>query len=124
MCLVTGSLRYEGAGELGFEPRQADPESAVLPLHHSPFGFLNDTNAPRKSKVGGNCFPPTRKSGSSKPLEQAFDGAAVAAGDGEGAADRVADLAARGDAQGAVGRREHVADADRVAIDGHAVLVG
>ncbi len=25
------------AGELGFEPRQADPESAVLPLHHSPF---------------------------------------------------------------------------------------
>ena len=24
------------AGELGFEPRQADPESAVLPLHHSP----------------------------------------------------------------------------------------
>jgi hypothetical protein len=23
-------------GELGFEPRQADPESAVLPLHHSP----------------------------------------------------------------------------------------
>src|SRR5436309_1663117 len=26
------------AGELGFEPRQADPESAVLPLHHSPSG--------------------------------------------------------------------------------------
>lgn len=25
-------------GELGFEPRQADPESAVLPLHHSPNG--------------------------------------------------------------------------------------
>ncbi len=24
------------SGELGFEPRQADPESAVLPLHHSP----------------------------------------------------------------------------------------
>src|SRR5438445_8243300 len=27
------------AGELGFEPRQADPESAVLPLHHSPKAF-------------------------------------------------------------------------------------
>src|SRR6266542_3170204 len=27
---------YREAGELGFEPRQADPESAVLPLHHSP----------------------------------------------------------------------------------------
>ena len=26
----------KGTGELGFEPRQADPESAVLPLHHSP----------------------------------------------------------------------------------------
>ena len=28
------------AGELGFEPRQADPESAVLPLHHSPKDFF------------------------------------------------------------------------------------
>ena len=26
---------YE-AGELGFEPRLGDPESPVLPLHHSP----------------------------------------------------------------------------------------
>ncbi len=26
------------AGELGFEPRQTDPESVVLPLHHSPVG--------------------------------------------------------------------------------------
>ena len=25
-----------GTGELGFEPRQTDPESVVLPLHHSP----------------------------------------------------------------------------------------
>ena len=24
------------AGALGFEPRQADPESAVLPLHYAP----------------------------------------------------------------------------------------
>src|SRR5579872_1626138 len=31
-------LRLRKAGELGFEPRQADPESAVLPLHHSPLG--------------------------------------------------------------------------------------
>src|SRR5262249_41198502 len=30
--------RGKEAGELGFEPRQADPESAVLPLHHSPRG--------------------------------------------------------------------------------------
>ena len=27
---------YKEAGELGFEPRQEDQESAVLPLHHSP----------------------------------------------------------------------------------------
>ncbi len=26
----------EKTGGLGFEPRQADPESAVLPLHHPP----------------------------------------------------------------------------------------
>ena len=25
------------AGELGFEPRQTESESVVLPLHHSPF---------------------------------------------------------------------------------------
>src|SRR5262249_21080786 len=30
------------AGELGFEPRQADPESAVLPLHHSPSVLIAD----------------------------------------------------------------------------------
>src|ERR1700736_6243116 len=32
----TGIYGFRKAGELGFEPRQADPESAVLPLHHSP----------------------------------------------------------------------------------------
>jgi hypothetical protein len=35
----TGYTYFGGkksTGELGFEPRQADPESAVLPLHHSP----------------------------------------------------------------------------------------
>jgi hypothetical protein len=30
-------------GELGFEPRLADPESAVLPLHHSPKSFASTT---------------------------------------------------------------------------------
>ena len=33
------------AGELGFEPRQADPESAVLPLHHSPLGVAQPFTA-------------------------------------------------------------------------------
>jgi hypothetical protein len=28
-------------GELGFEPRQTDPESVVLPLHYSPLRKLN-----------------------------------------------------------------------------------
>src|SRR5947209_1765328 len=27
---------FRQAGELGFEPRLTDPESVVLPLHHSP----------------------------------------------------------------------------------------
>src|SRR6476620_6377643 len=30
------SLRFCLAGELGFEPRQTESESVVLPLHHSP----------------------------------------------------------------------------------------
>ena len=30
---------YE-AGELGFEPRQYESESQVLPLHHSPSAFV------------------------------------------------------------------------------------
>src|SRR3954452_18078297 len=29
-------LRKKLAGELGFEPRQTESESVVLPLHHSP----------------------------------------------------------------------------------------
>lgn len=33
----------EKAGELGFEPRLTDPESVVLPLHHSPMGRRNRT---------------------------------------------------------------------------------
>jgi len=40
------------AGELGFEPRQADPESAVLPLHHSP-GVV------RTSRLWVCCFHQT-----------------------------------------------------------------
>ena len=39
------------AGELGFEPRQADPESAVLPLHHSPIESVFD-DLPRHSFPG------------------------------------------------------------------------
>src|SRR5205823_3416280 len=35
-CGCNLKLQQTLAGELGFEPRQADPESAVLPLHHSP----------------------------------------------------------------------------------------
>src|SRR3989475_7568199 len=33
---IGSSGRSNQAGVLGFEPRQADPESAVLPLHHTP----------------------------------------------------------------------------------------
>ena len=36
-------------GELGFEPRQADPESAVLPLHHSPSAKSTRTYVARPS---------------------------------------------------------------------------
>jgi hypothetical protein len=32
------------AGELGFEPRQTESESVVLPLHHSPSKLLNNNN--------------------------------------------------------------------------------
>ncbi len=35
-CLHRPASLGIATGELGFEPRQADPESAVLPLHHSP----------------------------------------------------------------------------------------
>lgn len=34
--------------ELGFEPRQADPETAVLPLHHSAVSL--------NAQCFGNCF--------------------------------------------------------------------
>ena len=46
-----GAARFqEETGELGFEPRQADPESAVLPLHHSPLGltYSNCSIPPRQ----------------------------------------------------------------------------
>jgi hypothetical protein len=36
-----GAGRRTLAGELGFEPRQTESESVVLPLHHSPKS-LND----------------------------------------------------------------------------------
>src|SRR5438105_1753365 len=35
-----GEPRMEVAGELGFEPRQTESESVVLPLHHSPLKAL------------------------------------------------------------------------------------
>ncbi len=35
-CKVLNCCEAEKTGELGFEPRQTDSESAVLPLHHSP----------------------------------------------------------------------------------------
>jgi uncharacterized protein len=34
--VLFGLRRFRKAGELGFEPRQTDPESVVLPLHYSP----------------------------------------------------------------------------------------
>ena len=37
---ITKTNQKEVAGRLGFEPRQADPESAVLPLHHLPKGIV------------------------------------------------------------------------------------
>src|SRR5258706_6706568 len=33
---VTNNKRRKKTGDLGFEPRQTDPESVVLPLHQSP----------------------------------------------------------------------------------------
>jgi hypothetical protein len=33
---MTIDLKKALAGELGFEPRQTESESVVLPLHHSP----------------------------------------------------------------------------------------
>ena len=41
------------AGELGFEPRQADPESAVLPLHHSPKDFFKLGGLENSVKIKG-----------------------------------------------------------------------
>lgn len=35
------------AGVLGFEPRQTDPESVVLPLHHTPIIQLTTTHGIR-----------------------------------------------------------------------------
>ena len=51
------------AGELGFEPRQADPESAVLPLHHSPGdreGILTAGFVLDKAREGMPWMPITR----------------------------------------------------------------
>ncbi len=44
--LILGHARCGAfvAGELGFEPRQTESESVVLPLHHSPTELLNKSN--------------------------------------------------------------------------------
>jgi hypothetical protein len=49
------------AGELGFEPRQTESESVVLPLHHSP-KFHNNINALIAccAVVRGRCGNPFR----------------------------------------------------------------
>ena len=48
------------AGGLGFEPRQADPESAVLPLHHPPIARHRN---PTARSIGGEnvVFPSYRR---------------------------------------------------------------
>src|SRR5437879_13480377 len=49
----TGISGFRKAGELGFEPRQADPESAVLPLHHSPKDFFKLGGLENSVKIKG-----------------------------------------------------------------------
>ena len=57
----------EVAGVLGFEPRQTDPESVVLPLHYTPIGFHlsvdvdilqggRETRKPRATRESGPGF--------------------------------------------------------------------
>ena len=36
---ITINKKMEKTGDLGFEPRQTDPESVVLPLHQSPITY-------------------------------------------------------------------------------------
>jgi hypothetical protein len=49
-CRNSSSLRdLCQAGELGFEPRLTDPESVVLPLHHSPSYVAAETCAKLRS---------------------------------------------------------------------------
>src|SRR4051794_23714787 len=46
-----------GAGELGFEPRLTDPESVVLPLHHSPRRDKGIVHSPARTD---NCRSTSR----------------------------------------------------------------
>jgi hypothetical protein len=52
------------AGELGFEPRQTESESVVLPLHHSPMFSVTYREVLRflrgAGKSGGSVCPSTR----------------------------------------------------------------
>src|SRR5438105_4276917 len=45
------------AGELGFEPRLTDPESVVLPLHHSPFPSPNPMRHRGQTQEEGEVNP-------------------------------------------------------------------
>ena len=52
------------AGGLGFEPRQADPESAVLPLHHPPIASVIGDKQPavraqQQREEASHCPPVT-----------------------------------------------------------------
>ncbi len=47
------------AGRLGFEPRQADPESAVLPLHYLPIPSNKTLRAVSKPSRG-RVIPPSQ----------------------------------------------------------------
>jgi hypothetical protein len=48
------------AGELGFEPRQTESESVVLPLHHSPKRQQNQYINGVACSSAGRIFDPAR----------------------------------------------------------------
>src|SRR5260370_16181967 len=63
----TGISGFRKAGELGFEPRQADPESAVLPLHHSPKDFFKLGGLENSVKIKGALPIGVHRGGSRVP---------------------------------------------------------
>ena len=48
---LTFPVAANPTGELGFEPRLSDPESLVLPLHHSPDSSETGTSADGPTRV-------------------------------------------------------------------------